>query len=133
MSLGIGAVIHTLSGRSPKKPNDYYGKKIKTAELIENEILISFEDGLKIKIWDDGQSCCESRYITTDDDVKDLIGQILISINAKDGPDIERDYGYHEQVFVEIQGNNSSITFCTHNENNGYYGGFVLSCDEVLV
>lgn len=129
---GIGAMLHMLGGGSPKNPDDYYGKKILDAKFINNEILIIFDDGVKIKIWDDVQSCCEYRYITTDDKIESLVGQTLIEIRTKEVADQKTKYDeVHEIVFIEIQGSQSVVTFCTHNEHNGYYGGFGLSLDEV--
>lgn len=129
---GMGPILHVLKGGSPKDPKDYYGKRINSISLVENKILIHFEGGVKIKIWDDAQTCCENRFITTSDDLKSLIGQKLIEIITKDAPDTTTEYGEtHECIFLEIQGHHSSITFCTHNEHNGYYGGFGLSLDEI--
>lgn len=56
--LGISVMMHHLSGGSPNDPEKYYGKTIHSALLDqENEKLkITFDDGLTIAIWDDGQS-----------------------------------------------------------------------------
>ncbi len=59
------------------------GKKIEkvtlTNEKIDRKNLptihIIFEDKTWLEIIDDGQACCENRYITTDDDLNDLIGK----------------------------------------------------------
>lgn len=130
-TLGIGAILHHLSGGSQKDPKDYYGRIINSVSLVDNEIKIGFTDGVTIKIYDDGQSCCEDRYIDTEDDIKDLVNNTLVSISTKEGPNKSNDYGVHETVFLEIQTDKLSVTFCTHNEHNGYYGGFGLSVDEI--
>jgi len=126
-------MLHTLGGGSPKSASDYYGKKITGAELVGDEFRLKFDDGVEIKIWDDSQSCCESRYMTCDDEPRDLVGQKLVSIEVKEGaaPENDDEWGEHEIAFLEIQGDKSSIQFATHNEHNGYYGGFGLSLDEV--
>lgn len=129
-------ISNELAGRYGQKQvraSAYYGKKIVTAKLYQNEIFISFEGKPIVKVYDDGQSCCESRYISTDDDPLELSGQTLVAINVKDAPDGEHEYGSHGRKFVEIQGNKSSVTFVTHNEHNGYYGGFGLTLEEVSV
>lgn len=131
MSMGMGAMIHTLGGGSPKNAEDYYGRKIKSVKLKDNKILIKFSDGVNIKIWDDGQSCCESRYMTTDDSLSSLAGDKLVSILVKDGPSEEVDYNHHDIQFLEIQTDKGFVTVSTHVEHNGYYGGFGLSLDEV--
>lgn len=145
---GLGAMMHYLSGGSRNDPQKYYGKKIVGAKMEispdsynscgdrdRGSLLLSFDGGPSIRIWDDGQSCCEARYMTTEDNPADLIGQTLVSIEAtaaEEKPRGEDDYGEsHEIVFVKIQGDKSAITIATHNEHNGYYGGFGLTIDEV--
>lgn len=129
--LGIGAILHYLGGGSKHSANEYYGKTIASAEIKDDRLRIGFSDGKVIEIWDDGQSCCESRYMTTDDDPASLVGHTLARIEAKDGPDSEGEYGdCHEQVFVEVGTDKGFITIANHNEHNGYYGGFGLTITE---
>lgn len=110
----------------------FYGLEIASAKLSEGALELSFADGSCVKIWDDGQSCCECRYTTTDDDPSDLVGGKLRLIEEKPGPELETEYGEpHEQMFVEIATDKCSITLCTHNEHNGYYGGFALKIARV--
>lgn len=127
---GIGAMLHYLSGGSANPPEKYYGKKIVAANLDENKLNLAFEDGAQIAVFDDGQSCCESRYMATADDVSWLVGKTLKAINTKAGPDEPDDYGTHEVVFLEIMTEDGCITFANHNEHNGYYGGFGLTIEE---
>lgn len=135
--LGVGAMLHYLGGGSQKDPKEYYGKKIKAATFASDNFAIEFEDGVKIKITDNGQSCCESRYMVCDDNPAELEGQILIGIEVKDVNPPHADYckkeycDVHDVAFLEIQDNHSSITFSTHNIHNGYYGGFGLNVSEV--
>jgi hypothetical protein len=131
---GIGSMLHQIGGGSPEDPKKYYGKKIICAKFENDSFYLEFEDGSKIRIWDDGQSCCESRYMTCDDDPKDIIGHTLrdIEIKKTDTNDDNDDWGgCHEIAFLEIQTDKGSIQFATHNEHNGYYGGFGLSVEEV--
>jgi hypothetical protein len=134
MVTGIGVMLHELRGGSPKTASNYYGRKITNAifNSDQDQIELKFEDGISIRIWDDGQSCCESRYMKCDDNIKDLVGQKLVSILEKDAPNekTENGDGVHEVCFLEIQGDKSSVSISTHNEHNGYYGGFSLSLDE---
>ena len=97
---------------------------------------ISFENSPDIIIFDDGQSCCENRFMSTDDDIQSLISSELLKIIAKDGPTEEKgeeDYcsEVHETCFVEIATTQGHITLVTHNEHNGYYGGFDLVVREI--
>lgn len=79
-----------------------------------------------LRVWDDGQSCCESRYATTDDELDTFAGAKLVGIELVNVPDADTELidEYHEQVFVKIETTAGTITLVTHNEHNGYYGGF---------
>lgn len=129
---GIGAMIYYLNGGSKHSADQYYGQKIMRAEITEDRLRLGLSpSGKTIDLWDDGQSCCESRYMRTDDDVKSLIGHTLVRMEAKPGPDEEGEYGdCHEQVFVEVATDDGFITIANHNEHNGYYGGFGLTITE---
>lgn len=109
----------------------YDNKVIKSVHMSDKELNIRFEDDTGITITDEGQSCCEHRYMTTDDDVQSLIGSTIQTILVKSGPDIGVDYDVHEQEFLEIQTNKGFITLVNHNEHNGYYGGFSLNIKEI--
>lgn len=127
MSMGIGAMLHLLGGGSQQEPSTFYGRTITDVEKSDDKLTISFGDGSRIAIWDNGQSCCESRYMTCDDDVKSLVGQKLVRIEGKSGPDADGDYDVHETCFVEIATDGGFITLTNHNVHNGYYGGFGLT------
>ena len=128
---GIGSMFHYHKGGSEQSPEDYYGQTIIAAEMSDERLTLVLRSGKTIAIWDDGQSCCEYRHMTTDDDVKSLVGNTLTRIEAKEGPEIECKYDTHEQVFVEIGTNKGFITIVNHNEHNGFYGGFGLTITEV--
>jgi len=130
MSMGIGAMIHYLSGGSEHSASEYYGQKILSAEIVDNRLRLGLKNGKTIEIWDNGQSCCENRYMSTDDDVSSLVGKKLTQIACKEGPTVDEDYNVHEQVFVEVATNKGFITIANHNEHNGYYGGFGLTITE---
>lgn len=124
-------MLYMLGGGSPKSASDYYGRTIIDASVDENRLLLKFDDGVSVRLWDSGQSCCEHRYITCDDNPKDLIGGKLVKIEAVGGDDIPAEYDTHEICFVEVATDKAHIKLCTHNEHNGYYGGFGLSIDEM--
>ena len=132
MGQGIRSMLHYLGGGSDEDPKKYYGKTIKSAEVDEERLLITFDDGVTIKLWDDGQSCCECRYITCDDIAGDLVGGKLVEIFTKECNDFENEEEDHEAVFITIKTDLTAITMTTHNEHNGYYGGFGLSVTEVV-
>ena len=92
------------------------------------EMRISFVGGGTLRIWDNGQSCCETRYMTTDDDLPSFIGAKVVGLEDVAAPDIPYEgesYGdVHEQRFVKLETTAGTITLVTHNQHNGYYGGF---------
>jgi hypothetical protein len=129
-NLGVGVMAHMLSGGSEHSPSEYYGRKILGAAMEDDTLSLQLDGGKTISIWDSGQSCCEERYMTTDDDIGSLIGAVLARIEAKSGPDIDAEYGEHETIFVEVGTDKGFVTIVNHNEHNGYYGGFGLTITE---
>jgi hypothetical protein len=129
--LGIGAMLHRLGGGSANSADKYYGRTICGAEIKDNRLVLTLDGPQKIEVWDDGQSCCENRYMTCDDDLSSLIGHKLARIEAKDAPNQLAEHDEHECVFVEVGTDNGFITVTNHNEHNGYYGGFRLTITEV--
>jgi len=135
--VGIGAMLHYLGGGSEKSSEEYVGREIVSAELIkagrdgQDALVIKFSDGAGIRLYDDGQSCCEHRYMTTDDDLSTLVGHKLVHIKAKEVSEKEEDYETHEMCFVEVATDGGFVTLTNHNEHNGYYGGFGLSISEI--
>ena len=100
-------------------------RPIEAVTQEDDELSIRFVGGGSLRIWDGGQSCCESRYMTTDDELDTFVGAKVVSLDAVDGPTEEGEYGEpHEQMFVKLETTAGTITMVTHNEHNGYYGGF---------
>jgi hypothetical protein len=101
------------------------GMIIRDAEVDEDSITLKFDFG-KLTLRDNGQRCCENRYMSTDDDVRSLIGSRFVCYEVKDGPDESEDdeYEVHDTQFLEIQTDSGFVTLVNHNEHNGYYGGF---------
>ena len=102
-------------------PCGYVGQLIVTAEITGNALALGFEGGKRIYIFDAGQLCCESRYITTDDDVRALIGHRLTRVSSEV---CNTESG--EACFVTVGTDAGFITLENHNEHNGYYSGFAL-------
>lgn len=128
---GLAVMMNEILRECVSATPMYDGKVIKSVDMSEDALNIRFEDNTGITITDEGQSCCEHRYMTTDDDVQSLIGSVIQTIMVKAGPDFEDDYDVHEQEFLEIQTNKGFITIVNHNEHNGYYGGFSLNIKEI--
>lgn len=133
MNIGIGAMLGYLSGNESTVSayNSAMGRTISAARIDEDvredgALVLSFEDGGELLVFDEGRSCCESRYLTCDDDLSDLIGGKLTSIELREGGAAERDWDFHETQFVKVETDKGGVTLCTHNEHNGYYGGFCI-------
>lgn len=133
MSFGMTVMIHQLFGGdsdSESAIQQAIGRKIASVS-VSDVIRITFEDGSVLTVRDDGQSCCESRYLLCDDDLASFGGDVLMSVEVRDG-ETQKDPEFgdeHETMFVEFTTERGSFTVCTHNEHNGFYGGFVLRAE----
>lgn len=127
-NLGLGVMIDYLAGQPNKKASDLWiGKKIKSATMNSNSLKIEFKGAPPMRLIDDGQSCCEHRYMTCDDDLSILEGAEFLGITEKEHKSTDGEYGdSHEIVFVDFVTSKGTVTVCTHNKHNGYYGGFSL-------
>jgi len=108
------------------------GKEITALELKDNALWFTFFGGTKMRIWDDKLSCCEKRYMTTDDKLSDFIGATLLTsgIAPVSYVDLRGNYGdTHEIQFLQINTCLGAFTIETHNRHNGYYGGFNIRCE----
>lgn len=102
------------------------GKVISHLVLKGDDLIFTFEDGERMKLSDDGQSCCELRYMRTDDDLSYFIGSKLQGSEVVDAPDIQDGGESHEVQFLHITTSKGTFTMSSHNEHNGYYGGFSI-------
>lgn len=110
--------------------NEIYGLRITDASMDGDEIILTFDNGQKVQIVDDLQICYERRFMTTDDDIRDLIGNRLVKIETKE---TEKDWGefqVEETKFLEIATDGGFVTIVNHNIHNGYYGGFNVSVNR---
>lgn len=129
--LGMGVMIGMLGGNADSVDafTGALGKTIAALRLGDDDALhFEFGDGSKMKLFDDGQSCCESRYMRTDDDLASFVGAKLIGAEIKDAPSAAPpyEYGEHEVQFLEVKTDRGVFTMASHNEHNGYYGGFLI-------
>lgn len=108
---------------------DSVGKKIIAISQDDSRIRLTFEDKTNLILWDDGQSCCESRYITCDDDLPKFVNSIFRDLEVVNMPSIEVEYTVHEAQALNIHTSVGIIQCVTHNEHNGYYGGFWIRAE----
>jgi hypothetical protein len=131
--LGLGVMIQMLGGNEEtiEVLRAALDQPIRNVELKndadgDNSLHITLGDKVLV-IKDAGQSCCEHRYMTTDDDLLYYAGSTLIDVDIAEAPSIEDKYGDpHDQQFLNIQTSKGTFTMVTHVEHNGYYGGFWL-------
>lgn len=127
--LGLGVMINMLGGnaKSTAALSASLGKTIAHLAIIGDALTFTFDDGSVLRVEDTGQSCCENRYMTSDDDLPSYIGGTLSSMEVRDAPDVD-DGDVHEVQFLVVTTSKGDITCETHNEHNGYYGGFSIEC-----
>lgn len=131
-NLGMGVMIDMLRGNKEtvESVQSSIGKKIESIVIDDNNLKITFDDGSLLKLWDGGQSCCEHRYMSTDDDLGYFKGAELLKIEIKDAPNVVmNDYEEHEVQFLEVTTSTGSFQCANHNEHNGYYGGFSINAE----
>ena len=133
---GVGIKAHMLYG--PMAETEMLipvGKRIVKAEIVVDDmhkLRLDFEDGTAIVMYDDGQACCEQRYMSTDDDIQSLVGALLVRIDQCDTRYGDRSA---EEIldcsFVEIGTDKGFITLVNYNSHNGYYGDFDLVIETI--
>lgn len=133
MSLGLGVMLRTLAGNESTvlAVKNSLGKEIESVKIDESEYLyIYFTDNTFLKISDEGQSCCEHRYMSCDDDFNDFEGSILLDFELKNAPSVEQEYDEHDIQFLDVKTNKGIFTITNHNIHNGYYGGFCIEAKQ---
>ena len=125
----MGVILGWLGGNEEtvKAINDAVGKEIASVEVVgedEDTLILRFTDRTELHLHDAGQSCCEHRYMRTDDDLHAFVGATFVGAAIRDAPDLEDQYGVHEVEFLVVNTSLGAFTVANHNEHNGYYGGF---------
>lgn len=132
MTIGIGVMIRTLGGNAEtvNAVKSAINKTIEKVWLEDDKLMFNFTDGTHLKMYDDGQSCCENRYMSTDDDLTEYAGAKLLDFELKDAPNVSDEYGDHEVQFLDVVTDKGTFQMASHNEHNGYYGGFWIVARE---
>jgi hypothetical protein len=133
--MGLGTMIAQLAGadgNTAEALKGRMGEQIVALKLEgDDRLVIGIESGV-ITLRDEAQSCCEHRYMDTDDDLPYFIDARLLDIEVADGPDAEDEHGEcHEQQFLKVTTDRGVFTVVSHNEHNGYYGGFCIEASFV--
>ncbi len=125
---GIGVMIRQLSGNAESVAafTGAVNKRIAHIYMTDDVLTIKFDDGYILHLKDDGQSCCEHRYMKTDDTLSDFIGGVMTGAEVVDAPNQSDEYSEHEVQFLRVHTDKGILTVSNHNEHNGYYGGFYI-------
>ena len=133
---GIGVMLHMIFDDGEETAaalRAAIGKKIASIRLdrskeqwSENNLVLRFDEGSGVRIYDDGQCCCEHRYMTTDDDLQAFVGAEFVGAAKQAAANQPDEWGEHEVAFLVVATSLGAFTIETHNEHNGYYGGFWL-------
>lgn len=115
------------------------GKRIKWATIARStnvrkwehreKLSLTFDDGSRLDLWDDAHECCETRYMSCDDDLATFDGAVfrgatLSDVAREDGFD-RGDHGdVHDVQFLRVHTTFGDIVCQTHNEHNGWYSCF---------
>lgn len=120
-----------LEGKDRQIAEKYNGAIVTKMRMNGDQFIVEFEQG-GLSISDDAQSCCESRYMHTEDesDFEYHVGATFRFIQIVDGPDGEGSE-CHETKFCNVLTSKGVIQLVCHNEHNGYYGGFGINLREV--
>ena len=125
--LGIGVMLSRLSGNE-ETVNAHLGaigKIIKSISSNDN-LILTFTDETGIRICDEGQSCCEHRYMHTDDEIQYYVGSKFLGCELRSAPNLPDEWGEHEVQFLLVNTDRGTFTMVSHNKHNGYYGGFAI-------
>ncbi len=135
---GMGVMLGMLGGNADTVAalKGALGKTIAALEIDPDvddagALVFRFTDGTAMRLRDNGQSCCEHRYMHSDDKLADFIGAQFLGADLKDAPSVSDEYSEHEVQFLVVSTSIGEFTVETHNEHNGYYGGFWIVAEEV--
>ena len=102
------------------------GKIIAEADLLDDTLRFMFTDGSQLTLIDDGQRCCETRYMRTDDQLSDFVGTTFDRIEVRDVIGVGVEEEAKEIQFLAVYTSGGMFSVSAHNDHNGYYSGFAL-------
>jgi hypothetical protein len=109
----------------------YLDKEIESI-VCDDQLILRFTNGAVLSLSDQGQSCCEHRYLHTDDDLSVFTGARLRDVELREiGRVADANADAHEQTFLIVTTTKGVFTVCAHNVHNGYYGGIEITQREL--
>lgn len=134
---GLGAMIQMLGGNqeSTEAFVKAAGKKIAALRLDpdlgeDGALAFTFDDGSGLLLADTARSCCESRSLSTDDDLEAFVGSTLINAEVRWGGSKDEGGDEYEWCFLVVTTSLGDFTVQAHNHHNGYYGGICIRASE---
>jgi hypothetical protein len=110
-----------------------------TANSGRGALVLTFRDGSELSLYDSAEYCCETRYMTTDDDLDYFVGAQFCGAEIHNGPNLkeeedeEESYSNeHDTQFLHVETTKGIFVMQTHNIHNGYYGGFRLDAHRTM-
>ena len=130
--IGLGVLIQRLSGNEDtvNTVRASLNKTIEKAWIDDNSLFLHFADGSVVELADEGQSCCEHRFMRTDDDLSELSGSKLLGFELKSTSRERDEFDVHEIQFLDIITSKGIFQLANHNIHNGYYGGFAVTIKQ---
>lgn len=129
--LALNVLLRSALGQHPVDTSLILNRTITGISMDDKTVRLDFDTGKRLEISDKGQTCCESRYLTTDDDLEYHVGAVFLGAEVADGSCTDYEYETHEIQFLNLKTSRGVVTIETHNEHNGYYGGFFI-CPQVV-
>jgi len=140
MQPGLGVLINQMSDRGSAVLEKSLGKTIAKVFLKDDDLKFKFTDGTGMKIYDGGQSCCESRWMHTDDELNHFEGATFLNAEVRDGGDVDEteykkitknEWGPEscQSQFLIITTSTGTFTVVNYVDHNGYYGGFSMNVE----
>src|SRR5580698_8676239 len=127
---------YTLTGLSAVE--SCKNKTIEVIRLYDNWISIVFTDNTALELTDTTSGCCNTTYLTCDDDLSSFTGQRLVSVDLGKvirSEEVTSQYpgnDCHDIVFLNVRlSSGEVIVFAGHNRHNGAYEGFSINCKYV--
>jgi len=91
----------------------------------QGELIITFDTGKQLVIYDSPPKCCEHRYLHTSDDLSSFAGEKFVDLYCRGFKENEHGNDEANEIgFYVIKTDKGQFVLETHNDHNGYYGGF---------
>jgi hypothetical protein len=111
-----------------------FNKEIESVHCNSISLEFKFKDGTKYEFEDQGQNCCEKRYMNTDDCLSYYKDSLFVNATIEDGPCTESPTAYGDDAdtqFLIVTTTKGQFTIVNYNEHNGYYGGFDIKLKDI--